>query len=136
MYKQKLYTIFLLLAFAGYIWLYINYRHVNIGHSHFTVCLFKNITGIPCPSCGITRSLIYLTEGNIRDAIYINPLGIVAAIALVTFPALIIIDILFKRNTFFRFYQSMEKFFRNRWVAIPAIIMILFVWFTNINKNL
>ena len=134
--KQKLYIIFLLLVFAGYIWLYLNYRHIIVNHGNFTLCLFKNVTGIPCPSCGVTRSLIFLMQGNIGEAIYINPLGIIAAIALVIFPVWIITDIILKKNTFYRFYQAMEKFFRKRWVAIPAIITILFIWLTNINKNL
>lgn len=134
--KRKLYILFLLLAFAGYSWLYLNYRHALVNNDHFTLCLFKNITGIPCPSCGITRSLVFLARGDISDAFYFNPLGILAAVALVTFPVWIMIDILLKKSSFYQFYQALEKFFRRRWVAIPAILTILIIWITNINKNL
>ena len=134
--KQKLHTIFLLLAFAGYIWLYVNYRHDFGNNNDFTLCLFKNITGIPCPSCGITRSLTFLIQGNIREAFYINPLGIVAAFALVIFPVWIVGDILLKKDTFIPFYHSMEKLFRKTWVAIPAITLVLLIWLTNLHKSL
>lgn len=134
--KQRIYTIFLLLASAGYTWLYFNYRQGAENENHFTPCLFKNITGIPCPSCGITRSLILLSHGDFGGALYLNPLAIVAAIALISFPVWILVDIILKKSSFLRFYQTMECYFRKRWVAIPAILTILIIWITNISKNL
>lgn len=41
----------------------------------FTVCPFKNIFGIPCPFCGMTRSFLFLGHGEIREACRLNPLG-------------------------------------------------------------
>jgi Protein of unknown function (DUF2752) len=37
-------------------------------------CFFKTITGIPCPTCGATRSVVYLASGEIAAAILMNPL--------------------------------------------------------------
>ena len=40
-----------------------------------TLCLFRRYTGIPCPGCGITRSLVCCAHGNFADAIHFHLLG-------------------------------------------------------------
>lgn len=43
--------------------------------NHFPLqCPFKYITGIPCPGCGGSRALIYLLNGDIKEALHMNPL--------------------------------------------------------------
>jgi hypothetical protein len=37
-------------------------------------CVFRTVTGIPCPSCGITRSLVHLAHGDIAGSLILNPL--------------------------------------------------------------
>ena len=39
-------------------------------------CGFKRITGLPCPACGLTRSLICVAHGDIGEAIILNPVGL------------------------------------------------------------
>ena len=39
------------------------------------LCLFRNITGIACPGCGMTRSLIATGHLHFVDAIAFHPLG-------------------------------------------------------------
>jgi len=36
-------------------------------------CLFRAITGLPCPGCGITRGVIEIARGNFRKAWHQNP---------------------------------------------------------------
>ena len=36
-------------------------------------CLFKKITGIPCPSCGVTRTLLLLGHGDFASAFTVSP---------------------------------------------------------------
>jgi len=46
-------------------------------------CAFKGITGIPCPTCGTTRAVVYLSRGDIAAAFTMNPLaalGLMAAV--------------------------------------------------------
>ncbi len=43
-----------------------------------TVCLFKNIFGIPSPGCGMTRAFLYLGHGDIYEAISLNPNSLLA----------------------------------------------------------
>lgn len=37
-------------------------------------CLMKEVIGIPCPGCGLTRAWINFLKGNITEAFYYNPL--------------------------------------------------------------
>jgi hypothetical protein len=38
----------------------------------FSICLFKDIFGIPCPGCGITRAFLFLGHGDLRSALELN----------------------------------------------------------------
>lgn len=39
-----------------------------------SICLFINIFGIPCPTCGITRAFISLINFNFKEAFRFHPL--------------------------------------------------------------
>jgi hypothetical protein len=43
-------------------------------HQPVQLCLFKRLTGIPCPTCGFTRGVISLLGGHITQAWLCNPL--------------------------------------------------------------
>jgi cytochrome bd-type quinol oxidase subunit 2 len=42
-----------------------------------TKCFFKNLVGIPCPGCGLTRAYEMFFTGNIRKAFYYHPLFLI-----------------------------------------------------------
>jgi len=42
---------------------------------YFTICGFKNFTGLPCPGCGLTHSFCALGKGEITAAFSFNLLG-------------------------------------------------------------
>ncbi|NLZ47407.1 MAG: DUF2752 domain-containing protein [Clostridiales bacterium] len=39
-----------------------------------SICLFYNVTGVPCPACGMTRALLHLFQGHISEAFQYHPL--------------------------------------------------------------
>lgn len=44
-------------------------------------CLFHEMTGLPCPGCGMTRAIVALLHGDLAQAFTHHPLGVpVAAI--------------------------------------------------------
>jgi hypothetical protein len=45
------------------------------GKLEFSICSFYNVTGLPCPGCGLTRSIIYLSHLNFEKAFRSNPMG-------------------------------------------------------------
>jgi hypothetical protein len=36
------------------------------------ICIVKNITGLECPGCGLTRSFFYCLHGDFSNAIQMN----------------------------------------------------------------
>ncbi|MDE7020579.1 MAG: DUF2752 domain-containing protein [Lachnospiraceae bacterium] len=42
-------------------------------------CPMVVLTGLPCPGCGMTRSLFYLLTGRIGRSVWMHPMGIPAA---------------------------------------------------------
>lgn len=40
-----------------------------------SLCPFRNITGLPCPGCGLTRSVVYSAHGQWQQAIAYHPFG-------------------------------------------------------------
>ena len=45
-----------------------------IGHLP-SLCPFYNLTGLPCPGCGLTRSFVCLGHGRWHEALHWHPLG-------------------------------------------------------------
>ncbi len=43
-------------------------------------CPFRTITGIPCPTCGTTRAAVALLDGQLAQALALNPLSTLAAV--------------------------------------------------------
>ena len=41
-------------------------------------CGFKTITGLPCPTCGVTRTVIALSRGDLAHGLFMNPLAALA----------------------------------------------------------
>jgi hypothetical protein len=49
---------------------------VKPGEEYFTVCGFKNLTGLPCPGCGLTHSFCEIGKGHLASAMNWNWLGL------------------------------------------------------------
>lgn len=47
---------------------------------HLRSCTFRELTGIPCPTCGTTRTALALLSFDIGGAFAINPLATAAGI--------------------------------------------------------
>ncbi len=56
---------------------------LHLDHLGFPVCVFKAITGLPCPACGGTRALGRLFDLDLPGALAMNPLATMAALLLV-----------------------------------------------------
>ncbi len=135
--KKNLYLFLLLLSLTGYIW--IAWNVVDNARKETTVdfCLFKTVTHIPCPSCGTTRAIVLLANGQIKNSIMLNPFGMLAAIALIIIPLWIILDIIRSKESFLKYYKLTEQIIiRNKWISITAITIVLLNWIWNIAKGL
>jgi hypothetical protein len=134
--KYKLYLLLSVLCITGYIWLAFSFYQNITEKSESGLCLFKHVTGIPCPSCGSTRSALSILKGNFTDAIIINPFGIIILFFMIVFPSWMFYDLILKKDSLYRFYIRSELVFKRRWVAIPAILIVLINWVWNIYKGI
>ncbi len=134
--RNKLYVLLSTACAAGYIWLMLTYHRTVSLSLEPGVCLFKRVTGIPCPSCGSTRSVLSFLKGDVVDAILWNPFGILLILILLVSPFWIIYDVISRKDTLYRFYNRTELFFKRTWIAIPAILLVLLNWVWNIAKGL
>jgi hypothetical protein len=73
-------------------------------------CVFKGLTGIPCPTCGSTRSVVHLSHGDFLSAFVMNPLATLCLMSAVLY----------------FFYSLMSAVF-----ALPRVCLL----FTNQEKN-
>jgi len=134
--RSWLYILVIAGSLAGFSWIFWNLQHYqpNDPGSGITVCLFRKLTGIPCPSCGSTRSLLFIAKMDFKNALYANPLGFILAFAIVIFPFWILYDIATRKSTFYTFYRNTELFVQKRWVMASLIFVVLANWFWNIHK--
>ncbi len=59
------------------------------------LCLFRRLTGLPCPTCGTTRSVIALARGELPQAVGYNPLAVAVCVAAL---GLLILRVGFRRR--------------------------------------
>ena len=137
LFQNKLYRILSIACLAGYIWLYFNLsNYYSKTTSQIGVCLFKRVTSIPCPSCGTTRSIASILQGNLLQAFYWNPFGFLLLAVLIITPIWLVIDAINKEDSLLKFYGFTEKKIQQKLVAIPAIALVLINWYWNIHKGL
>jgi len=134
--RNKLYVLLSTACIAGYIWLIINYHRSVTNSMEPAVCLFKRVTGIPCPSCGSTRSVLSILKGDFAAALFWNPFGVILMASLVLSPLWIIFDLVSQKDSLFRVYNRAEIIMRRKWVAVPAILLVILNWIWNIYKGL
>ena len=132
--RNKLYCLLLIACLAGLIYLFYNIH--TLQSQTFRVCIIKNVAGYPCPSCGTTRAVTLLLEGKIIESLLLNPFGILVAIVMTIFPFWVLIDIIFKKESFFRTYKKTEVTIRKPWLALILIVLVLLNWIWNIYKHL
>ena len=85
-------------------------------------CVFRSITGFPCPTCGATRSLVQLATGNVVSALAFNPLFIVIVLAALTMFIYSLVRALFSlpRLTFLPSEPEKALF---RWIIVLALLL-------------
>lgn len=132
--RNKLYSLLLIACLAGFIYLFYNIH--TLQSQTFRVCIIKNVTSYPCPSCGTTRAVTLLLQGRIIESLLLNPFGIVVAIIMTIFPIWILTDIFLKKETFYFWYKKTEATIRKPAIALILILLVLFNWIWNIYKHL
>jgi Protein of unknown function (DUF2752) len=87
-------------------------------------CVLKGLTGIPCPTCGATRSVVYLSQGDLATAFLMNPLTALGFMAAVPYFFYSVITLIFNLPRIRFILTNREKIA----VQKTAIMLILVQW--------
>jgi hypothetical protein len=64
----------------------------------FSVCWFKNCTGLPCPGCGLTRSLSCGLHGMFLESLHYHPMGLLILFLLITIALVSLLPVILKQR--------------------------------------
>jgi hypothetical protein len=62
-------------ALIGALVLALSLLPVPAGLQGRSICTFRNLFDLPCPGCGVTRSLRAIAHGDLASALDLNPFG-------------------------------------------------------------
>jgi hypothetical protein len=133
---RTFYWLTTLLSGAGYA--YLAFAFWAEKHAHqASFCIIKSVSGVPCPSCGSTRSVMALLEGQVEASLLDwNPLGWVIFLMLLIIPFWAIYDGLTNKISLFNAFQSMERQLRKNYFLIPFAGILALNWIWTITKGL
>jgi len=89
---------------GGYLALVVFDNYSN--HSHTPVCIFKVVTGIPCPGCGMGHATLELFKGNVLKSFDYNILCVPFTLTIIISLIWLLRDIFIKKETFFSFIKQ------------------------------
>lgn len=100
-----------------------------------SLCLMKNIWGMPCPACGTAHGVQQLVKGNVEGAFYSNPLSILVAGVFPGFLFLLIKDLIFGQRTIEQFLTNIEMVRKKYpWIMWTFSLLLLINWVWNFQK--
>ena len=134
--RNLLYRFWFAVSLAGYFWIFASRNTSLSNETLFKTCFVKNINQLPCPSCGSTRAVLSILNGNFQDAFIFNPLGFIVIFLLILVPLWIVKDWITRKKTFQNFYQKIECYLSNKRISLPFLGLIVLNWIWNINKGL
>jgi len=108
------------------------------GHYRITLwpypCGFKQRYGLPCPTCGMTTSVLAFVKGEVVEAFYTQPAAALLCCILVAIAILAFLVAVF--GVYFRF---LERFFAEIkvWhVAVAIAVIIIAGWMVTLSRAL
>jgi hypothetical protein len=95
--------------------------HLQIG---LPPCTFRYLTGLPCPSCGMTTSFALLMHGDLRNSLRANAVGtLLAAFGLAMIPWSLA-SVLRRRPLFIVSFERAAL-----WTVIVFVVLLMTRWF-------
>lgn len=93
-----------------------------------SLCLLKNIFGISCFGCGLTRGFICILELDFIKAIEYNVMSIPLFVGIFLYTALVFADIIFSKD----YILKLEKILSKKYMF--AVYIIVLIISTLLNK--
>lgn len=97
-------------------------------------CGFKQRFGLPCPTCGMTTSLLAFSQGKIFEAFYIQPAG-----ALLYSIAVVVAFLALFTAIFGVYFEFIRRFFAQvkiRYIILALLVIIACGWAVTLARAL
>ena len=94
-----------------------------------SACIFNSVLDIPCPACGLTRSMSSLLKFNILQGFTFHPLGFIALIYLIV--TLITNQPNYIKSKFNNNFKAITIVFSFRFI----VFLFLITWFIKLNTE-
>jgi len=101
-------------AVAGLVVLYL---FDPTASSFYPPCLFRSLTGLLCPGCGITRAAHHLLHGRLAEAFHYNAMAVV-------FGPLLLAGAVAETRTVIRGAPA-PRFVQKPWIAWTALALLV-----------
>jgi hypothetical protein len=89
----------------------------------FSLCWFESTTGIPCPGCGVTRSLSCGLRGMFLESLHFHPMGLLI-LGLFCVTAIQSLLLRATRERLARFLEFHARFFNTLYLAFVASFVL------------
>jgi len=99
----------------GKVWLSETHRQLNLPR-----CTFRDLTGLPCPSCGMTSSFALIVRGDVWNSLRANAAGTMLAIGCMLFIPWALISVVRGQWLFF---ETVEAY-----IAPVAFVFFVFMF--------
>ena len=103
------------------------------------LCLFKEITGMPCPGCGSIRAGQCLLNGDIGQALWYNPVAVLLYVVFAFILFYSAFDWIFHKRRPWDKEAIFGRVFKRRWPAwtiVLAAVITAANWYWNIKKGI
>jgi cytochrome b len=102
-------------------------RIVPPGLTDFYKCPFHSFTGIPCLTCGMTRSFRHIVHGRFFEAFSLNPLGAMFCIFTILFVVYAFTVIVFRMPRPRLHFESPARHLALRF-GLPGILLLNWIY--------
>jgi len=131
--QKAIYRTFGILSLVAVVWVTWN---LHVSGNTPAVCLFRHVTGIPCPSCGMTHSIMAIFQFQFNEALQQNILGFAAVLLLIIVPPLLLVDYILNKTYFISVYNWGENQIKKRlFISVPLTLVVVVNWMVLIFRS-
>lgn len=98
-----------------------------------SLCPLKMLTGLPCPGCGITKSMVFFYEGNLQKSLYYHILGPFVVVFCIATIVVLSLELFTKKEYFNRLLFN-KKLAYSLAIALAIYHFIRIIYFINNNS--
>ncbi|HEM49107.1 MAG TPA: DUF2752 domain-containing protein [Caldithrix sp.] len=102
---------------------------VNPAQSNITTCRFHELTGLDCPTCGISRSFYAITHFNFKDAFTYHLFGPLLFLIFLLLLAFFLVELVFEKAI-----KIKSLFIKLKWFAGLLIGFWIITWIFKISQ--